>query len=70
MQDSSEANMQGLAWMFYYYGTEVHRLGQSTLSHREWVEQKVMTLTKVSYVHLRELLWEYPLLGAIKEISY
>jgi hypothetical protein len=55
MQDGSEENMQRLAWMFYYYGTEVHRMGRSTLSHGEWVEQKVMTLLNVSYVHLREL---------------
>jgi hypothetical protein len=55
MQDGSKANMQCLAWMFYYYGTQVHRLGRSTLSHGEWLERKVMTLLNASYVHLREL---------------
>ena len=55
MQDGSEANMQRLAWMFYYYGTELHKMGRSNLSHGEWVEQKVMTLLNVTYVHLREL---------------
>jgi hypothetical protein len=56
MQDGSEENLKRMAWMFYYYGTEIHRMGRSTLSHGEWVEQKVMTTLNVSYVHLRELL--------------
>jgi hypothetical protein len=55
MQDGGEENMQRLAWMFYFYGTQIHGSGRSTLSHGEWVEQKVMTLLNVSYVHLREL---------------
>jgi hypothetical protein len=55
MQDGGEENMQRLAWMFYFYGTEIHGGGRSTLSHGEWVEQKVMTLLNVSYVHLQEL---------------
>jgi hypothetical protein len=55
MQDGGEDNMQRLAWMFYFYGTEIHGRGRSTLSHGEWVEQKVMTLLNVLYVHLREL---------------
>ena len=41
MQDGGEANLQRLAWMFYYYGTEIHKLGNSNLTHGEWVEQKV-----------------------------
>jgi hypothetical protein len=41
--------------MFYYYGTEIHRMERSTLSHGEWVERKVMTLLNALYVHLREL---------------
>jgi hypothetical protein len=55
MQDRSEENMQRLAWMFYYYGTEIHKLGRSTLTHGEWVEQRVMSSLNVSYVHLAEL---------------
>jgi hypothetical protein len=55
MQDGSEENMQCLAWMFYYYGTEIHKLGRSTLTHGEWVERKVMSSLNVSYVHLGEL---------------
>jgi hypothetical protein len=35
MQDGSKENMQRLAWMFYYYGTEIHKLGRSTLTHGE-----------------------------------
>jgi hypothetical protein len=55
MQNGSEENMQRLAWMFYYYGTEIHTMGRSTLTHGEWVEQKVMSSLNVSYVHLGEL---------------
>jgi hypothetical protein len=55
MQDGSEENMQSLAWMFYYYGTEIHKLGRSTLMHGEWVERKVMSLLNVLHVHLGEL---------------
>jgi hypothetical protein len=55
MQDGSKDNMQRLAWMFYYYGTEIHKLGRSTLTHGEWVEQRVMSSLNVSYVHLGEL---------------
>jgi hypothetical protein len=55
MQDGSEDNMQCLAWMFYYYGTEIHKLGRSTLTLGEWVEQRVMSSLNVLYVHLGEL---------------
>jgi hypothetical protein len=55
MQDGSEENMQKLAWMFYYYGREMHKMGRSCSTHGERVEQKVMTLLNVSYVHLGEL---------------
>jgi hypothetical protein len=44
-----------LAWMFYYYGKEIHKLRRSTLMHGEWVEQRVMSSLNVSYVHLGEL---------------
>jgi hypothetical protein len=55
MQDGGEENLKRMAWMFYYYGTEIHKMGRSTLTHGEWVEQKVMTTLNVSYVHLREI---------------
>jgi hypothetical protein len=54
-QDGSEANLQRLAWMFYYYGSEINKLGRSCLTHGEWVERKVMTALNVSYVHLEDL---------------
>jgi hypothetical protein len=54
-QDGGEENLRRLAWMFYYYGTEIHKLGRSTLTHGEWVEQKVMTALNVEYVHLSAL---------------
>jgi hypothetical protein len=55
MQDGGETNLKRLAWMFYYYGTEVHRSGRSYLTHGEWVEHKVMTALNITYVHLSEL---------------
>jgi hypothetical protein len=55
MQDGSAENLQRLAWMFYYYGTEIHKLGRSTLTHGEWVERKVMTAMNIAYVHLADL---------------
>jgi hypothetical protein len=55
MQDRSKENMQRLAWMFYYYGTEIHKWGRSTLTHGEWVERKIMRSLNVSFVHLGEL---------------
>jgi hypothetical protein len=35
LQDGGEANMQRLACIFYYYGSEIHRLGRSCLTHGE-----------------------------------
>jgi hypothetical protein len=55
MQDGVEDNLRQLAWMFYYYGTEIHKLGRSTLTHGEWVEEKVMTALNVEYVYLLDL---------------
>jgi hypothetical protein len=55
MQDGSAENLQRLAWMFYYYGTELYRLGRSSLSHCEWVERKIMTEMNVAYVHLERI---------------
>jgi hypothetical protein len=55
LQDGQEANMQRLAWIFYYYGTKIHRLGQTLLTHGEWVERKVMNVLNVTYVHWGEL---------------
>jgi hypothetical protein len=53
-QDGSEANLKRLAWMFYYYGTEVHKAGRGS-THGAWVEQKVLVKLNVSYVHLTDL---------------
>jgi hypothetical protein len=39
-QDGGEDNLRQLAWMFYYYGTEIHKFGRSTLTHGEWVEKR------------------------------
>ena len=55
MQDGGEANLQRLAWIFYYYGSELHKMGRSTLTHGEWVERKVMSTLNVAYVHLADL---------------
>ncbi len=55
LQDGGKANLVRLAWIFYYYGTELHRMGRSGLTHGEWVEKKVMTSMNVSYVHLADL---------------
>ena len=55
MQDGGEENLQRLAWIFYYYGTELYRLGRSSLSHGEWVEQKVLWNLNVAYVHLNDI---------------
>jgi hypothetical protein len=54
LQDGSEANLQRLAWIFYYYGTEIHQIGRSSLTHCEWVEQKVLAAFNVTYVHLED----------------
>jgi hypothetical protein len=55
VQDGSAENLHQLAWMFYYYGTEIHKLGRSTFTHGEWVEHKVMTAMNIAYVHLADL---------------
>lgn len=55
VQDGGEDNMKRLAWMFYYYGTEIHKIGRSCLTHGEWVERKVMDGLNIEYVHLRDL---------------
>jgi hypothetical protein len=54
IQDGSNANLQRLAWMFYYYGSEIHQFGRS-LTHGEWVECKVLSALNATYVHLRDL---------------
>jgi metal-dependent amidase/aminoacylase/carboxypeptidase family protein len=51
LQDGSEANQQRLAWIFYYYGMEIHQIGRS-LTHCDWVESKVLAALNVAYVHL------------------
>jgi hypothetical protein len=53
-QDGSEANLKRLAWIFYYYGSEVHKAGRGK-THGAWVEEKVLVKFNVSYVHLTEL---------------
>jgi len=53
-QDGSAANLQRLAWMFYYYGTIVYKVGCGK-THGEWVEKKVMAKLNVKYVHLMQL---------------
>jgi hypothetical protein len=55
MQDGGEDNLRQLAWMFYYYGTEICKLGRFTLTHGEWVKQKVMTALNVECMHLLDL---------------
>jgi hypothetical protein len=55
VQDGSEENMKRLAWIFYYYGTEVHKIGKSCLTHGEWVERKVMKALNIVYVHLVDI---------------
>jgi hypothetical protein len=56
MQDAGEeANLQHLAWMLYHYGTQIHKLGRSTLTHGEWVERKEMTALNILHLHLTDL---------------
>ncbi len=55
LQDGSQANLPRLAWIFYYYGMELHQFGRSSLTHCEWVERKVLAAFKVTYVHLGDL---------------
>jgi hypothetical protein len=53
-QDGSEVNLKRLAWMFYFYGTEVHKCGRGK-THGAWVEEKVLVKLNVSYVLLKVL---------------
>jgi hypothetical protein len=55
IQNGDNANMKRLAWMCYYYGTDIHKIGRSCLTHGEWVERKVMQVLNVEYVHLTNL---------------
>jgi hypothetical protein len=55
LQDGSQANLTRLAWIFYYYGMELHQFGRSALTHCEWVERKVLAAFKVTYVHMGDL---------------
>ncbi len=54
VQDGSNANLQRLAWMFYYYGSVIHPFGMSS-THGEWVESKVLATFNVTYAHLGDL---------------
>ena len=54
LQDGGEENLKRLAWMFYYYGSEIHQIGRS-LTHGEFVESKVLASLNATYVHLRDL---------------
>jgi hypothetical protein len=56
LQDGSVTNLKRLAWLFYYYGSEIHKSGRSLLTHGEWVERKVLSALNVSYVHLNTLV--------------
>ena len=58
MQNGDQANLKRLAWMWYFYGTEIYKIGRSSLTHNEWVEQKVLSKLKVSYMHLANLAME------------
>jgi hypothetical protein len=54
LQDGSDANLKRFAWMFYYYGSEIHKFGM-TLTHGEWIERKVLASLHVTYVYLGDL---------------
>jgi hypothetical protein len=54
MQDGSEVNQKRLAWIFYYYGTEIHKTALG-VSHGDVVEQKVLATFNVTYVHFTDL---------------
>ena len=53
-QDGSDSNMKRLAWIFYYYGSELYQQNLS-ITHGEWVEQKLMHIFNFKYVHVEEL---------------
>ena len=46
--------MKRIAWMFYYHGSEIYKQ-QLSVMHGEWVEQKVMKIFNIQYVHVNEL---------------
>jgi hypothetical protein len=54
MQDGSNVNLKRLAWMFYYFGTEIHQTAFG-VPHCNVVEQKVLTTFNATYVHLTDL---------------
>jgi hypothetical protein len=54
VQDGSAENQKRLAWMFYYYGSELYKTGIA-ITHGDWVEQKVMKTFNISYVHMNAL---------------
>jgi hypothetical protein len=54
MQDGSDINQKRLAWMFYYYSTEIHKTALG-VAHGDVVEQKVLATFNVTYVHLTNL---------------
>jgi hypothetical protein len=41
VQEGSAENLKGIAWMFYYYATELYQTGMAQ-THGEWVKRKVM----------------------------
>jgi hypothetical protein len=54
MQDGSNVNLKRLAWIFYYYGTEIHKTAFG-VPHCNVVEQKVLTTFNATYVQLSNL---------------
>jgi hypothetical protein len=54
VQNGGADNQKRLAWMFYYYGSELYKTGVA-ITHGDWVEQKVMKKFNISYVHLNAL---------------
>ena len=54
LQNGNEENLQRMAWLFYYYGSETHNAGRS-LMHGEWVEQKVMATLNIAYMCICKL---------------
>jgi hypothetical protein len=54
VQDGSAENLMRIAWMFYYYTTELYQTGMAQ-THGEWVERKLMSKMKFVYVHLDSL---------------
>jgi hypothetical protein len=54
VQDGSAENLMRMAWMFYYYATELYQNGLAQ-THGETVERKLMSKMKFVYVHLDNL---------------